>query len=149
MSLEILFRYLHFVSIFTMVATVTSEFVLLKKEMKRSEIGRIAKIDAIYGMAALTLIAAGLTLWFGGLAKPTTYYSNNWIFLTKIALVLMIAILSIGPTRFFVKQRKGNPNETITVPSSIFLLLRMQLVILAIIPLLAGLMSHGKGYFGK
>ena len=149
MTIEILFRYLHFVSIFTIVATLSSEFVLLKKEMKRSEIGRLAKIDAVYGIAALTLLAAGLTLWFGGLAKPTTYYSNNWIFLTKILLFLTVGILSIKPTFFFLKQRKGNPDETIIIPSSIFLLLRIELVILAIIPLLAGLMSHGMGYFGK
>jgi len=149
MTIEILFRYLHFISIFTMVATVASEFVLLKKEMKRSEISRVAKIDAVYGIAAMTLIAAGLTLWFGGLAKPTIYYSNNWIFLTKMALVLTVALLSIKPTIFFLKQRKGNPDETIIIPLSISLLLRLELVILAIIPLLAGLMSHGKGYFGK
>jgi len=149
MTIAILIRYLHFVSIFTMVATVASELVLLKKEMKRSEIARLAKIDAIYGLSALTLIGAGLTLWFGGLAKPTIYYSNNWIFLTKLGLVLMVALLSIKPTVFFLKQRKGNPDETIIIPSSIFMLLRMELVILAIIPLLAGLMSHGKGYLGK
>jgi putative membrane protein len=117
--------------------------------MKRSEIGRLAKIDAIYGIAATTLLAAGLTLWFGGFAKPSIYYSNNWIFLTKIALVLTVALLSIKPTFFFLKQRKGNPEEKVTIPSSIFLLLRIELVLLAIIPLLAGLMSNGKGYFGK
>jgi len=149
MTLEILLRYLHFISIFTIVATLASEFVVLKKVMKRSEIGRLAKIDAVYGISALTLLTAGLTLWFGGFAKPTIYYSNNWIFLTKIALVLMIAILSIRPTIFFLKQRKGNPDETIIIPSSIFLLLKLELVLLVIIPLLAELMSHGMGYFGK
>ena len=149
MNLEILFRYLHFVSIFTIVATLASEFVLLNKEMKRSEIARLAKIDAIYGIAALALLGAGLTLWLGGLAKPTTYYTNNWIFLTKISLFLTVGILSIKPTTFFLKQRKGDPEEIISIPSFIFWLLRMELIILAIIPLLAGLMSHGMGYFGK
>ncbi len=149
MTFEILLRYLHFISIFTIVATLACEFVLLKKEMKRSEIARLSKIDGLYGIAALTLLTAGFTLWFGGLAKPTIYYSNNWIFLTKIFLFLTIGILSIKPTVFFLKQRKGNPDETIIIPSSIFLLLRMELIILAIIPLLAGLMSHGKGYFGN
>jgi len=57
--------------------------------------------------------------------------------------------LSIKTSIFFLTQRKGNPDETIIIPTSISMLLRMELVILTIIPLLAGLMSHGKGYFGK
>ena len=148
MTLEILLRYLHFVSIFTIVATLAIESVLVKKEMTRSEISRLAKIDAIYGIASLVLLTAGLTLWFSGIGKPTVYYSKNWIFHTKILLFLVVGILSIKPTIYFLKQRKGTQDETITLPSSIPLLIKLELILLAIIPLLAGLMSRGLGYFG-
>lgn len=149
MTIEILLRYLHFISIFTIVATLAVEAVLIKKQMTRSEIARLAKIDGVYGIAALTLLGAGLTLWFGGFAKPSIYYSNNWIFLTKIGLFLCVGILSIKPTMFFLKQRKGRQDEMVPIPTSIFLMLRTELILLAIIPLLAGLMSHGMGYLGK
>jgi putative membrane protein len=124
MSTEILLRYIHFISIFAIVGTLVSEHMLLKKQMTRSEIARIAKIDAIYGLAALTLLIAGLTLWLGSFGKPSIYYTRNWIFHIKLTLFIAIGLLSIYPTLFFIKNRKGNPDETINVPGSVFLLLR-------------------------
>jgi putative membrane protein len=148
MTAEIFFRYLHFISIFTIVATLTCEHLLLKKELTRAEIGRLSRIDAIYGVAALTLLGAGLTLWLGGVGKPSVFYSKNWIFHTKITLFVLVGLLSIYPTVFFIKNRKGNQAEIITIPKTVFMMLRLELLLLFIIPLLAGLMARGVGFFG-
>lgn len=148
MTLEIFLRYLHFISIFAIVGSLVSEHLLLKKVMTRTDIARIARIDSVYGLAAMTLLAAGLTLWLSGTGKPSVFYSKNWIFHTKITCFALIGILSIYPTVFFIRNRKGNPAETVPVPQSIFWLLRFELLLLFIIPLLAGLMSRGIGYFG-
>jgi putative membrane protein len=146
MTVEIFLRYLHFISIFTIVATLVVEHLLLKEELPRSAVGRLAKVDSLYGLAALTLLAAGLTLWLGGIGKPTEFYSQNWIFLTKIALYTLVGILSIYPTIFFLKNRKGNPDEMVSIPKIIFWMLRIEILLLFIIPLLAGLMAKGIGY---
>ena len=130
MSAEIFLRYIHFISIFTIVGTLVSEHLLLKKMMSRAEIGRLSRIDAVYGLAALSLLAAGFTLWFGGVGKPTQFYSGNWIFHTKISLFLLVGILSIYPTMFFIRNRKGPADEVIAVPKSIFWLLRFELLLL-------------------
>ncbi|MEX2234075.1 MAG: DUF2214 family protein [Cyclobacteriaceae bacterium] len=148
MNPEILLRYLHFISIFTIVGVLVSEHVLLKKTLPRTEIGRLARIDAVYGIAALTLIAVGLTLWLGGFGKPAVYYTKNWIFHTKLTLFLMVGLLSIYPTVFFLRNRKGNQEELVSVPSAIIWMLRLELLLLLIIPLLAGLMARGLGFFG-
>lgn len=148
MTIEIFLRYIHFISIFAIVGTLTAEHMLLKKSMTRLEIGKLARIDAVYGIAALTLLVVGLTLWLGGFGKPTVYYSKNWIFHTKITLFALVGILSIYPTIFFIKQRKGDPGEEISIPKSIFMMVRLELLLLVIIPLLAGLMAHGVGFFG-
>lgn len=148
MSLEIILRYFHFISIFAIVGTLVAEHLLLKSEMKRSEIGRLSRIDAIYGIAALTLLCAGLTLWLSGAGKPAIYYSKNWVFHLKITLFLVIGLLSIYPTIFFIRNRKGNPDEIVSVPRKVVMMLRMELTLLVIIPLLAGLMAHGIGFFG-
>src|SRR5436190_13518076 len=66
MTTEIILRYFHFISIFAIVSTLVAEHLLLKKSLTRAEIGRLARIDAVYGIAALTLLCAGLTLWLGG-----------------------------------------------------------------------------------
>lgn len=148
MTPEIVLRYLHFISIFAIVGSLVSEHLLLKKELTRAEISRIARIDAVYGMAALTLLAAGLTLWFSGVGKDSVYYSKNWIFHLKLTCFAAIGILSIFPTMFFLKNRKGNPSEIVAIPKAIFWMLRCELMLLFIIPLLAGLMAKNVGFFG-
>lgn len=148
MTFELLLRYIHFISIFVIVGTLASEHLLLKPIMKREELVRLAKIDGIYGLAALTLLTAGLSLWLGGIGKPSAFYSNNWIFYLKLTCFAAIGLLSINPTVFFIKQRKGNPTEDISIPKGIFWCIRFELLLLFVIPLLAGLMSRGVGYFG-
>jgi putative membrane protein len=148
MTAEIILRYFHFISIFTIVGTLTAEHLLLKKTLTRAQIGVLARIDAVYGIAALTLLIVGLTLWLGGFGKPAVYYTKNWIFHTKITCFALIGFLSIYPTTFFIKNRKGDPQETIDIPKRLIWMLRLELLLLVIIPLLAGLMANGKGYFG-
>lgn len=53
MTLEIFLRYIHFVSIFAIVGSLVSEHLLLQKEMTRAQLSRLAKIDAVYGIAPL------------------------------------------------------------------------------------------------
>lgn len=145
MTTEIILRYLHFISIFVIVGSLVSELVLLRRELTRTELVRLATIDGAYGLAALTLLGVGLTLWLAGFGKPASFYSNNWIFLTKIGLFALIGILSIYPTVFFLKNRKGNEKEIVKIPKAIFWMLRVELILLCIIPMLAGLMAKGIG----
>lgn len=149
MTSEILLRYIHFISIFAIVGTLVSEHLLLKPQLTRGEIGRLARIDAVYGIAAITLLAAGLTMWLGGVTKPSLYYTRNWIFHLKITCFALIGIFSVYPTMFFIRNRKGDPSEMVPIPKAVVWMLRFELTLLAIIPLLAGLMSRGVGYFGR
>jgi len=145
MTTELILRYFHFISIFAIVGTLVAEHLLLKKEMTRLELDRVARIDGVYGIAALTLLGVGLTLWLGEFGKPALFYNKNWIFHTKLSLFVLIGLLSIYPTVFFLKKRKGNPEELIAIPNSIFWMVRMELLLLFIIPILAGLMAKGIG----
>ena len=89
--------------------------------------------------------AAGLTLWFGGYGKPTEFYSQNPIFHLKLSLFVGIGLLSIYPTVFFIKNRKGLPDEKIRLPKSLFWMIRFELILLFLIPILAGMMAKGIG----
>ena len=148
MTLEIFLRYVHFVSIFAIVGSLVSEHLLLRKSLTRGEIKRLSIVDAVYGIAAVTLLTAGLTLWLAGVGKPAEFYSKNWVFHLKISCVALLGLLSIYPTVFFVRNRKGDPSEVVAIPRSIFMILRLELFLLFIIPLLAGIMARGIGYFG-
>lgn len=148
MTLEILVKYVHYLCIFAIVGSLVSEHLLLKDKMSRDELKRIARIDGVYGIAAILLLAAGLTLWFG-VGKPAEIYSKNWIFHFKVTLFVVLGLLSIYPTIFFLKHQKGDDRNTLVeVPSQIKWLLRMELLILFSMPLLATLMARGIGYFG-
>lgn len=145
---EILFRYLHFISLFIMISAVVSEHLLLKKQLTRREILRLSIIDAAYGVSALVVVGVGLTLWFG-VGKPAEFYSKNWIFHLKVGLFIVVAVLSIYPTIFFLRHRKGSDmNELVDVPARLVWLLRLELLLLLFIPLCATLMAKGVGYFG-
>jgi putative membrane protein len=148
MTPEIILRYLHFVSIFAIVGTLLSEHFMLKPTLRRSEIAKLSRIDAGYGIAAIVLVAAGLTLWLGGFGKPSLVYSKNWIFHVKITLFVTVGLLSIYPTVYFARNRKGDPDEAVTVPKLVVWVIRFELLLLFIIPLLAGLMARGIGFFG-
>ncbi|QLH31948.1 MAG: DUF2214 family protein [Cyclobacteriaceae bacterium] len=149
MTTELFLRYIHFVSIFAIVGSLVSEHMLLQKQLTRKAISKITRIDSVYGLAAVTLIAAGLTLWLGEFGKPAIFYSKNWIFHTKLTLFALVGLLSIYPTIFFLKNRRGNQEELVSIPKSVFLLLRLELLLVFTIPLLAGLMSRGVGSIGN
>ncbi|MEO1655082.1 MAG: DUF2214 family protein [Bacteroidota bacterium] len=148
MSLEILVRYIHFICVFLIVASLSGEFLLLKKELTRKEIKRLFQLDNLYGISTIVLLGAGFTLWLA-IGKPAEFYSKNWIFHLKIGLFALMGILSIYPTLFFRQQRKGNdPEEMVTIPHLVLRLVRLELIILVFIPLTASLMARGVGYFG-
>lgn len=148
MILEALIRYLHFISILTLVAAVVGQQLLIRDRLPRREIRRLAVLDVIYGISAITVVLAGLTLWFW-IGKRPEFYSYNWIFLTKVGLAILLGILSIHPTLFFARNRKGeNHEEMIDIPVSVRSVIRFELLLLVLIPLGAVLMARGIGYFG-
>lgn len=148
MNLEILLRYLHFISLFGWVSALVAEHLLLKKEMTALEIKRLRDIDGIYGLSAILVIGAGLTLWFG-VGKPADFYTYNYIFHTKVTLAVLVGLLSIYPTVFYFRQAKKDPSELIQVPTSVKMMVRVELALTFLIPLLATLMAKGVGYFGS
>jgi putative membrane protein len=148
MGVELLLRYVHFICIFAIVSCLVAEHLLLKSTLLRKEIIRIGKIDGIYGLAVVVLLGAGFTLWMGGYGKPEEFYSNNPLFITKLVLFSAIGILSIYPTVFFMQKRKGDPEELIPIPAMLVWMIRLELLLVLIIPLLAGMMAKGIGLEG-
>lgn len=143
----ILTKYVHYLAVFAIVGAIFSEQFLVSRTMSRSEIKRIARIDAIYGIGAILALIAGITLWIW-VGKPASFYSRNWIFHSKLTLFLVMAIASVFPTVFYLKHKKGNDLETqIDVPFYVILLLRLEMLIILLIPLLASFATVGIGTF--
>ena len=144
MTPYIIVRYLHFVSIFLLVSTVFTENILIGKKLTGKQVGLLAKVDGLYGLASILVLTTGFTLWLW-VGKPASFYSHNFIFYTKLGLFTVVGLLSIVPTIFFIQKRKLPAEEIVEIPSKILSMVRVELVILACIPLFAVLMAMGIG----
>ena len=144
MFLEILVRYLHFGSLFALSAAVIAQAFLLRPKMIRREIAQIQRVDLLYAVMVVLVLGTGFAQWFW-VGKPSQFYSSNPIFHAKVPLFLIIGILSAWPSVFLGKQKKGEPGEAIEVPRSVILSVRAEVVLLALMPLLASLMAKGVG----
>jgi len=142
--IEILIKYLHFIGIMALTSTLAMEFYQLAKNVNTIKIKQIAMTDVAYGLSVLLVLAIGLVQWFV-IGKPATYYNTNYIFHIKITLFVIIVLLTIYPTIFFLKNRNSVQN-IIIIPKIVPVLIKLELILLIVIPLLAVLVASGKGF---
>lgn len=142
--IDILIRYLHFVSLIVLMAAVLGQHVLLRRSVTRGELARIQKIDLAYAISVIVVLATGLAQWLW-VGKPSGFYTPNPVFHAKLTLFLVIGIVSIYPSVFFGKQRKGDPDEEVAVPALLVWSVRVELLLLLAMPLLGSLMARGIG----
>lgn len=141
---ELFIRYTHFVGIFLLVSMLIAENILLSNKLSKKELGKLVVIDGIYGGSAIITLVAGLFLWLS-VGKPSEFYSGNPIFHVKLGLFILVGLLSIVPTVFFFKNRNTRQIE-ITVPNYILSVVKIEVIILLVLPLLAVFMARGYGY---
>ncbi|WP_163834025.1 DUF2214 family protein [Spartinivicinus ruber] len=144
----IITKYIHLLATLLLFSTCVAEHLLLSDRMQRVEIKRLAIIDAIFGVSALVVLLSGLVLvlWLG---KPTDYYLANWLFHLKVTVFIVVALLTIYPTIYFIKTRKaGNLTDMVEPPKTIKMMIRVELLGIIILPLLGVMMANGFGIPG-
>ncbi|MEM7292533.1 MAG: DUF2214 family protein [Pseudomonadota bacterium] len=141
--LDIFVRYLHFIGIVVLAASLLAEFWLVEARVSRPVFDKLGRIDSFYGIGALVTLVAGLTLWWG-VGKPAVFYTDNPVFIAKVCIFVVMGALSVLPTVFFIKQRNST-GDSIDIPMRILMLIRIQVVLLFCVPLLAVLMARGVG----
>mgnify|MGYP000716198678 CR=1 FL=1 len=102
---EILVRYLHFVGIILFSGTLIFEHLIIKKRMTNENFKRLCYIDRFYGISAILVFTAGMFLWFS-VGKDASFYTSNPLFHIKLTIFIIIGLISIYPTIFFIKNRK-------------------------------------------
>ena len=149
---DAILAYLHFASIFTLLWFLAKEWTLLKAGADAIDARRIARADIGYFLAALAVLASGVARALLG-AKGWAFYAANPVFHAKVTLFLVVALVSIKPTRLFMRWRKAaaadaafrvDPREWRLARR----LLMIELHIVALIPLAAVLMARGIGFHG-
>lgn len=140
----ILIKYLHFLSILILFAALVAEHLLLAARMTRAGIARVAVIDGIYGASAVLVLLTGAAMLFW-VGKGSAFYLGSWIFHLKLGLFFAAALISVWPTVKLIRLRRGDPAETVDLPRVLIMCVRLELLLVALIPLTAVLAVAGYG----
>jgi putative membrane protein len=140
---------LHHLAIFALAATIAAELAILTGIIDAKAIVRLATIDAGYGAAATAVVIFGVARVIWG-AKGYEYYLANHIFWTKMALFLIVGLLSIRPTfRYLAWRRQLRANAAFAPATAEVARMRAYLwaeaAFFLAIPVAAAAMARGYG----
>ena len=141
--------WLHFLAMMTLAAALVAEHLLFRPPLSAADARRLIRIDLVYGLSALIVLITGIlrVLYFG---KGAAFYLGNPVFHATFGLFLVVALLSVYPTvRFFGWRRSlGDAEGPEISPGQarrLLLVIRVELLLLAFLPLLGVLAARGYG----
>ncbi len=145
---------LHYIGLavsFWSIAERARNLYLLKKNQNDTLIrDKVFFYDNFWGLAALLIISSGILRAFFGYEKGTEYYLSNFVFYTKIGMVVAILLMELYPMIHFIKWRVHIAKQNTVKYSALqlerfFVISCLQTILLIIIILLASLMARGFG----
>ena len=107
MTLEAFLASGHLVAILALVTFMSSQAALCRIEwMSAAVVERLVRLDVIYQITVVTLLASGLARIFWGI-KGTSWYWSQPMLHAKLTLVLVMLLLSVAPTLAFRRWRRA------------------------------------------
>jgi len=107
MTFEATLAALHLLAVLTLVVFLSSQAALCRAEwMNAAVVRRLARLDLIYGIAALALLLTGLARLYWG-TKGVSWYVSQPLFHVKVTLFVLVALLSIKPSLTFRRWLRG------------------------------------------
>jgi putative membrane protein len=152
MTSSALFAFLHHAAAFLLVAVVMVELVLMRGEITVATARTLLRMDSVYGLCAVVLLIVGFIRVFYT-EKGAAYYFHSGSFLAKLALFIVVGLLSILPTVQFLGWRKAvKAGQAPTVDDAtrrrIRMIIHTELTLLFLVMLCAALMARGIGFIG-
>ena len=143
-----LFAWLHLLGLGIGLGAVWARARALRGPLDAPELRRAFAADRWWGVAAVIWIGTGLVRVIGGLEKGMDYYLRNHVFWTKMALLLAILLLEIGPAvtlaRWRVQLSKGGRPD-IARAARLARISYLQAVLVVLMVLAATAMARGIG----
>jgi putative membrane protein len=145
--MEIIIPYIHYLGIMVLMGSLITEHLVLNPSLTKNQVKSLATVDLIYGLSAILVLATGLLRWFV-YGKGYDFYMSTPLFHIKITLFVILGLLSIFPTRKYLKWKKMyknglDPDISAKSVKGTLLFIRIELLIVAIIPLLAVMIARG------
>ena len=146
--MEPLLAYLHYVSIIVLGAFLTAELLVCRPGLGPEQVRLLPRLDIVFFAGALLALATGLLRLFF-YAKGVAFYLPNGAFHVKMALYLAIALISVVPTTRFIRWRRaldaGGAAPDAAAVARVRRLIHLELLLFALMPLMAVLMARGTG----
>jgi putative membrane protein len=147
-----LFAFLHHLAAFALVSTLVLEFILIKGELDARSARRLQITDMVFGLSAGAVLVVGLLRVFY-FEKGAAYYFHNAPFIAKLALFVLVGLLSIIPTIEFLSWSKGLKQGQAPVLGAekrrrLRSVMHWELVGVVLIVLCAALMARGAASLG-
>jgi putative membrane protein len=146
MTATVTAAFLHHIAAFVVVGALMVELVVLRNDLTIPSARSVLRMDAAYGIAALVLLAAGFARVFYT-EKGSMYYFSSGPFLVKLALFIVVALLSIYPTVKFMSWRKALreqrvPDFDAPTRRKVRMLIHIELTLILVIVLMAIMMAR-------
>jgi len=149
MTTEALLAYAHLLAILATATFLASQAALCRSEwLNAAAVQRLARIDLLYGVSALLVLATGLArTWWG--VKGFGWYWSQPLLHAKVTLFVVIGVLSLVPTLRLRRWLQAvRATGTLPLPAEVKATRRLVMIeahLLALIPLLAVFLARGVG----
>lgn len=144
--LDLVLASAHHLAAFLLFGALFAQFVTLRPGISEAAARRLGAVDAVYGLSAAFMLVFGIARVFFA-AKGWEYYSHNAAFWAKMALFLLVGLLSIPPTLTFRHWRKLGTAPADAEVLTVRRYLHQQLALFILIPIMAAAMARGYGQF--
>ncbi|MEO3714568.1 DUF2214 family protein [Roseateles flavus] len=147
MVLETGLAIFHWLSILTLVVFISSEAALCRVEwLNAAVVKRLQRVDLIYGIAAMAVLASGLLRAFLGM-KGSAWYWGQPLLHAKLTLFVVVGLMSIKPTLTFRRWGRqlaadGRLPEAAEIAATRRLVM-IQAHLILVFPILGALLARG------
>ncbi|MDQ8035966.1 MAG: DUF2214 family protein [Pedobacter sp.] len=146
MSANVFWAWLHYLAVFVLFSTLVVEHLLFRPQLDAATAKRIGMVDAIYGLSAGAVLITGFVRM--AYEKGFAFYMQHWAFYALFILFAIVGLISIYPTVVYLRWRKDlregrAPVIDAETARRITIILRAELALLLVMPLLAAWMARG------
>jgi putative membrane protein len=145
----LMLAWFHYLAMMFLAAALIAEHLMFSPRPDLAIARKIVVVDAIYGVSLLVVLLTGFGRLFHG-GKGALFYMQNAAYHTKFTLFVVMAVVWLYPAIKFLGWRrtlKGGGAPSMSDPESrrVLMAIRVQLLILVLLPLLAAMMARGIG----
>jgi putative membrane protein len=131
MWLDFILASIHHVLVFSLFAIITMELMMAKPGINAAGIGRLARVDGLYGLFSMLILIVGFSRAIWGL-KGWDYYAGNYMFWAKV-----------GANKAAKADPANLPSDEEVRANRKWL--HMETTVLIIIPVIAAALARGIG----